>query len=63
MPVRYLPVKKGFRYGKSGKLYLVKIHGKEGAREKAVKQGQAIKASEARVKASKRARGYVRRLE
>jgi len=71
MPIRYIPRVKGFKYGKSGKVYTGK-----GAREKARKQGQAIEISKLRssgrlverkgeivkVRSSRRARGYKRRL-
>ena len=48
MPIR--PIKSngrvvGYRWGKSGKLYTISKHGKKGARDKAVKQAQAIHAS------------------
>jgi len=75
MPIRFIPGK-GYRYGKSGKLYRIKTYGKKKARERARKQGQAIELSKLReqrrlierkgniikIKSSRRAKGYTRRL-
>lgn len=66
MPIYYIPSEKGYQYGNTGKVYLIKDYGKQGAYDKALNQTQAIKASEARrntARASKRAKGYARRLE
>lgn len=35
----------GYQWGKSGKVYPVSKHGKEGAKKKANEQGQAIRVS------------------
>lgn len=59
MPVRYVPYKKGYSWGKSGKIYT----GPK-AKEKAQKQGTAILISQGKtnVKASSRARGYTKQI-
>lgn len=58
-------MKKGYQYGKTGKVYTIKEYGMPGARIKAAKQGQAIEASrhsETKIKASSRARAHTREL-
>jgi hypothetical protein len=52
MPIKYLPKIKAFRYGTTGKAYKISKYGKKGAREKARKQGAAIKISQ--LKASRK---------
>lgn len=64
MPLRYIPTRKGWKYGKSGKLYTG-----QKARDKARAQGQAIELSKMRragedipVRASAKQRGYQKTL-